>query len=331
MRAHILPLIATLVLSCGPAAAPATPTPSGSAARETLTLAYSDDPSRLALVWAIANKKVASPFLDLQISFLPVAQIIPAANAKQFDAVEATPLAIARTFTAAEPGFLILSGGLVNRTGTTLVTGRTSAVATPADLKGKTVAVPSLGGTFVQETRYVLAKKYGLSVDLRTGEVKFAEVPPETVAQLLKENKLDAAVLTQLGLYRLKDSPDVRVLSEVTREMQALTGQPVVNSVVVTYKEKARSKGRALGELQRMLKESREYFRANQSVVIKAVAKEKNVDEAYLSWFFTTYDLSAGPVTADDSAQIAAAWEAARALGDVSSVPRVEDVLFKAP
>jgi ABC-type nitrate/sulfonate/bicarbonate transport system substrate-binding protein len=332
MRTYVLPLIAALVLSCGPAATPATPSPTVSAvARETLTLAYSDDPSRVALVWAITNQKVTSPFLDLQISFLPVAQIIPAANTKQFDAIEATPLAVPRTFAASEPGFLILSSGLINRTGTALLTGRTSSIATPADLKGKTVAVASLGGTFVQETRYVLAKKYGLNVDLRTGEVKFAEVPPETVPQLLKDNKLDAAVLTQLGLYRLKDSPDVRVLSEVTKEVQALTGQPVVNSIVVTYKERARSKGRALVELQRMLKDSREYFRANQPAVVKAVAREKNLDEAYLTWFFTTYDLTAGPVTADDARQIAAAWEAARTLGDVSSVPRVEDVLFKAP
>lgn len=327
MRTYILSLIAVLALACGPAAP--SPTATG-AARETLTLAYSDDPSRVALLWAITNKKVTSSFLDLQVSFLPVAQIIPAANTKQFDAVEATPLAVPRTV-GAEPGFLVLSSGLINRTGTVLLTGRSSAIASAADLKGKTVAVASLGGTFVQETRYVLAKKHGLNVDLRTGEVKFAEVPPETVPQLLKDNKLDAAVLTQLGLYRLKDSPDVRVLSEVTKEVQALTGQPVVNSIVVTYKDRAQSKGKALAELQRLLKASRDYFRANQSDVVKAVAKEKNLEEAYLTWFFTTYDLAAGPVTADDSKQIAAAWDVARTLGDVSSVPRVEDLLFKAP
>lgn len=330
MRAAVLAFIATLILaSCGPSGRP-TSTATAPAARETLTLAYSDDPSRAALVWAITNKKVASPFLDLQISFLPVAQIIPAANTKQFDVVEATPLAVPRT-AGAEPGFLILSSGLINRTGTVLVTGRSSSVATPADLKGKTVAVASLGGTFVQETRYVLAKKHGLNVDLRTGDVKFAEVPPETVPQLLKENKLDAAVLTQLGLYRLKDSPDVRVLSDITKEVRALTGQPVVNSIVVTYKDRATSRARALVELQRLLKESRDYFRANQSEVLKAVAKEKSLDEAYLSWFFTTYDLAAGPVTPDDARQIAATWEAARSLGDVREVPRVEDVLFRAP
>lgn len=325
-----LPAIVVSVLfvlgACGPAAPTA---PASAVPRETITLGYSDDPSRVALVWAITNGKVSSPFLDVRISFLPVAQIIPAANAKQFDVIEATPLAVPRT-AGGEPGFLILSSGLLNLNGTVLVTGRTSAIATAAELKGRTVAVASLGGTFVQETRYVLARRHGLNVALPTGDVKFAEVPVEAVPQLLKENKLDAAVLTQLGLYRLKDSPDVRVLSEITKELQALTGRPSVNSIVVTYKDRAQTRERALGELQRMLGESRDYLARNRADVVRAVAQERKVDEAYLTWFFTAYGLAAGPVTSDDAAQITAAWEAARTLGDIKELPKVEDLLFRA-
>ncbi len=329
MRSAVLAALLVLA-SCAPPPPSAPTATSAAPVRETLTLAYSDDPSRVALLWAITNKKVTSPFLDVTVSFLPVAQIIPAANKQQFDAIEATPLAVPRT-AGGDPGFLILSSGLVNRAGTALVTGRTSAVRTPADLKGKTVAVASLGGTFVQEARYVLAKKHGLSVDLLKGEVKFAEVPPESVRQLLKDGKLDAAVVTQLALYKIKDSPDIRVLSEVTKEVQALSGQPVVNSIVVTYKNLTQSRAKALVELQRLLAESRAYLRANQAEVVKAIAKEKNVDEAYLTWFFTAFELAAGPVTAEDALQIAAAWDVAKSLGDIKEVPRVEDVRFKAP
>ena len=327
---HRSPAVALVALLLATACAPSAPAATATVERQSVTLAYADDPSRVALVWAITHQKVTSPFLDVQISFLPLAQIIPAANTKQFDAIEATPLAVPRT-AGGEPGFLILSGGLVNLDGTWLVTGKASAVRTPADLKGKTIAVPSLGGTFVQETRYLLSKKYGLNVDLLTGDVKFAETPPEAVPQLLGDGRLDAAVLTQLGAYRLKDSSDVRVLSAVTRETEALTGRHAASSIVVTYRDRASSKAKALAELQRLLRESREYLRQHQPEVLAAVAQEKKVDAAFLTWFFTAYDLAAGPVTSEDAAVIAATWEAAREMGDIKNVPRVEDLLFKAP
>ncbi len=306
MRPIALALVALVILSCG--AAPAATTPAPSVERQTLTLAYADDPSRAALVWAIQNGKVTSKTIDLRISFLPVAQIIPAANTKQFDVIEATPLAVPRT-AGAEPGFLILSLGLVNLNGTQLVTGRNSAIRTPADLAGKTIAVPYL----------------------KTGSVKFTETPPEAVPQLLKDGKLDAAVTTQVGLFRLKDSPDHRVLSEIASEFRTLAGQPSLSSIVVTYRDRASAKAAALAEVQRMLRESREYLRANQSEVVRAIAQEKKVDEAYLRWFFTAYELGGGPVSTDDAARITATWEAAKTLGDVKELPKVADVLFRAP
>lgn len=324
--ARLLVVALVLVAACAPVA-PAAVAPD---ARVPLSLAYADDPSRVALLWAITNRKVTSPLLDLTVSFLPLAQIIPAANTKQFDAIEATTLAVPRT-AGREPGFLILSAGLVNLNGTFLVTGTTSAIRTPADLAGKTIAVPSLGGTFVQETRYVLSKKYGLNVDLRTGDTKFVETPPEAVAQLLASGKLDAAVLTQLGAFRLKDSPDVRVLSEVIKDMEALTGKHSASSFVVTYRDRVASKGKALTELQRLLKASSDYLRDHRSEVLAAVAAEKRVDVAFLNWFFTAYDLRGGPVTGDDKAEIIASWEAAKALGDIAELPRIDDVVFTAP
>lgn len=329
MRSIALALAALVIVSCA-AAGPASSTAAPSIERQTLTLAYADDPSRVALVWAIQNGKVSSPAVDLKISFLPVAQIIPAANTKQYDVIEATPLAVPRT-AGVEPGFLILSLGLVNLNGTQLVTGKNSAIRTPADLAGRTIGVPSLGGTFVQETRYVLSTRHKLDVDLKTGSVKFAETPPEAVPQLLKDGKLDAAVTTQVGLFRLKDSPEHRVLAEIAADFRSLTGQASLSSIVVTYRDRAAAKPAALAEVQRLLRESRDYLRKNQAEVIRTVAQEKKVDEAYLNWFFTAYELGGGPVSTEDAARITATWEAAKALGDVKDLPRAADVLFRAP
>lgn len=326
MRRVLAPALVALVVltACAPVA------PAAPEERQSVSLAYADDPSRVALLWAITNRKVSSPLIDVTVSFLPLAQIIPAGNTKQFDVIEATPLAVPRT-AGREPNFLILSAGLVNLNGTFLVTGKASAIRTPADLAGKTIAVPSLGGTFVQETRYVLSKKYGLNVDLRTGDVKFVETPPEAVAQLLADGKLDAAVLTQLGAFRLKDSPDVRVLSEIMREVRALTGKHSASSLIVTYRDRVTSKGKALAELQRLLSASGDYLRDHRSEVLASVALEKHVDVAFLTWFFTAYDLRAGPLTSEDTAEITASWEAAKALGDIAELPRIDDVVFKAP
>jgi NitT/TauT family transport system substrate-binding protein len=320
-------LVALIVATACGAAAPAAST---AAPRQPISLAYADDPSRVALLWAITNKKVTSPLIDVSVSFLPVAQIIPAANAKQYDVIEATPLAVPRT-AGREPGFLILTGGLVNRNGTFLVTGKASAIRTPADLAGKTIGVPSLGGTFVQETRYVLNKRHGLNVDLLTGNVKFVETPPEAVAQLLADGKLDAAVLTQLGAFRLKDSAGVRVLSEITLDLKALAGRDAASSMLVTYKDRVATKAAALVELQRLLKASADYLRDHRTEILAAVAAEKKVDLAFLNWFFDSYQLRAGPLTSDDAAEIVTSWDQAKALGDVTDLPRFDDVKFKAP
>src|SRR5713226_9282154 len=136
MRQIVALITALAITACTPAGTPVAPTTAATATpaeRQTLTLAYSDDPSRVMLLWAITNKKVTSPFLDVQVSFLPVAQIIPAANTKQYDAIEATPLAVPRT-AGGEPGFQIISSGLLNLSGTLLLTGKNnSAIKTPAD------------------------------------------------------------------------------------------------------------------------------------------------------------------------------------------------------
>lgn len=314
-----LVLILALVMA---ACAPAAP-----AQRTTLEIAYADDPSRHALLWALVNGKVTSSTVDVKVSFLPLAQIIPAANTKQYDALEATPLAVPRA-PGAEPGFLILSNGLVNISSTALMVGK-DGVRSPADLRGKTIGVASLGGTFVLETRYVLQKQHGLNTDLRTGEVKFSETPPEATATLLKDGKLDAAVLAQLAFYRLRTSADHRTLVNVTEEFTRLSGHRPVNSVVVTYRDRAETKKAALAELQKMLAASRTYLLANKAEVFKDVAQKRNVDEAFLQWVFTVLDLAAGPVSDTDMAQIAATWDAAKSIGDIQSAPAVKDVIFR--
>ena len=337
-RPLVLALVLALVVAgCAPAGAPATPTAPAvtptaaptAAPKSVLKVALLDDPSREAVVWAIKTGRVTSATVEPRFTFLPLGQIIPAAATKQFDVIEATPLQIPRS--AAQLDLRILSSALVNRDGTILFTAAGSPIRAPGDLRGRTIGVGSLAATLVLETRFVLAERYGLNVAVPGGDVKFVELPQETIAQLLKDGRLDAAVLLHLPAYRIKDDPAYRTLLRVTKEFQEITRRSSVNSILVTYGDVARGRSDDLAELNRMLRASLEHFRRDRDAVIAEVAHARNVDPGFLAWWWSVFDFSLGDVTATDRDEISAAWEAARRLGDIKEVPRVEDVLYRRP
>ncbi len=330
MKGLVLAVCAALVFaSCGgaPGGAPAAGSVAPATPKTPLKVGFLEDPSRDAIVWAITHGKVTSQTVEPSFSFLALAQIIQAATTKQFDVVEAAPVIVPRT--QGQLDLRVLSSGLVNKEGTILYTSASSPLRSPAELKGKTVAVPSLGGTFVLETRYVLGQKYGLNVALPSGDVKFIEAPPETYPQLLKDGKIDAAVIFHLPAYKLKDDPAFRRLSNITQEFQEQTKRSSVNSIVVTYGETAQAKGAALAELNRMLRASLDYFRANREAVIADVAKTKSFDPGFLAWWWSLYDYSLGDVSEKDKAEITATWEAAKRIGDIKEVPKIDDLLYR--
>ncbi len=196
------------------------------------------------------------------------------------------------------------------------------------DLRGKTIGVPSLGGTFTLETRYLLQEAYGLDVSLEGGDVTVIESPAESLPTLLSNGEIDAAVMLHLGAFRLLEDEDFRVLSHVTEEMRGLTDAPIMNSILVTYPDVAEQKADALGEVNRLLAESVTYFKANQDDVIKAVAAEQELDPAYLSWWWERQDLPLGDLSTEMQAQLLAVWNAAKALGDIEEFPDLASVLF---
>lgn len=313
---------AVLVMSCTNA------TPSVTTTRQSITVAYWDDPARAALVWGIRNGKVTSPTFDLVVSFVPESQAVAAVSSKTFDAVELPALTVPRSF--GEPsGLVIVSAGLSDRAGTILVTDWRNPLIDPQNLRGKTIGVPSLDSASVEETRYLLAKKFGLDASSASGNVSFVEVRPEALLQRLADKKIDAAVLTDRGSYGLVDHPEVRILSRVSAEIHAMNGVPPMHTVLATYRDRADSQSTALQELQRLLRDSREYLATHRSEVLQAISKERSVDVSYLEWFFDAYYFSAGAPSEPDMVSIASTWEMARSLGQLLAVPRVNDLVFR--
>ena len=88
--------------------------------RTAISLAVLDHASRRAALYAIEQGIVGSDIVDLNISYLAPSEMTDAAAARQFDVVEATPLAVPLGIER-ELEFVIVSGGVQDIDGTLLV------------------------------------------------------------------------------------------------------------------------------------------------------------------------------------------------------------------
>lgn len=108
----------TDVLFAGPTSTATAPVQGG---RQTVSLAVLDDPSRRAALYAIENGLVTSNLVDLNITYLPQAELTEAVSTRQYDVVETAPTLIVQ---GRERGvdFMIISAGLIDLDGTQLYT-----------------------------------------------------------------------------------------------------------------------------------------------------------------------------------------------------------------
>ena len=88
--------------------------------RTAISLAVLDDPSRRAALYAVEQGIVGSDIVDLNITYLAPSEMADAATARQFDVVEATPLAVPLGIER-DLQFVIVSGGLQDVDGTLLI------------------------------------------------------------------------------------------------------------------------------------------------------------------------------------------------------------------
>lgn len=297
--------------------------------KTTISLAYLDDPSRFAAVYAIREGIVTSDKVTIDFTFLPLASAIEAYQTKRYDILEASSLAPAGS---AARGFktLIVSAGLVNKAGTEIFIAKDAGMQTGADLKGKTLGTAALAGSFTLETRYVLQEKYDLSVNLQSGDVRFQELPPDVSASMVKRGTIDAAILNNMPGWRMRQDPELYALLNSTEEFAELTGQPFLSSVLLTYPEVATTQGDAIREVNRMLRDSIDYYRSNAETVNNEVAKEKGIPADFLKDFFVEYDYPQGRFSEQNEKQILIVWNVGFELGAIPAVPRdISELLFR--
>lgn len=290
-----------------------------------LTLALLDDPSRDMYLYAIDEGIVTSDSIDLDVHMLPPAAIVEAFASREFDVVETAPQSIPH---AVEGGMdLIIYSPSLQARGTRLFTPADSPIQSLADLEGRTVGTQSLGGTYMAEIRFLLDKA-GVDADPLSGDVTYQELPPATMLDLLQKGALDAAMLSQLPAYRAENDDSIRLLSSISEEVAARVGHPPMTAVLITYGPTAEQKGPALEELNRLLKQSSDYARANKEEVIAAVAARRELEEEYLEYWFTLYDLVWGEPLEQHRPSIEFVWETMRSLGDIDAVPDMDRLAF---
>ena len=315
--------LALLLAACGGETRPPDVT---NGDRITVSIAVRDDANRLAALYAIEQGIVTSDTIDVDVTYLTQSAIAEVALARQYDVIEVTSLAVPLA-AVQDFDFVVLSGGLQNSDGTFLFAHPDATMEAPGDLLGMTIGVASLEDTSALETRYLLQEAYGLDVDVEQGDVTFVQVPAASLAQVVRDGNVDAAVIVNGGAFPLVEDEGLRVLSRVTDELQELLNLPVMSSILVTYPDVGEEKAAALIELSSLLAESVAYFRANQEIVIEAVAREKETVD-YLQWWWQRQELSFGDRSFEMQSRLLTIWEVARVIGDLEGYPNLTEVFF---
>lgn len=295
--------------------------------KEKITVAYLDEDSHRAVFYAIEEGIVKSDLIDVETRALNIPALIQATGSKQFDVVQTAVVAVPKL---AERGvFLkILSVALMAKDEAAVIFVKNdSPLKTPADLKGRGLAVEALGATVTTYMRVSLQKKYGLNMALKGGDVRLEQIPRDVIPGLLAQGKIDAAYLYHTPAYRFRRDPGYRILQNTIKDFVDTIGTRPVTALMVTYPETLEKKGAAIKEFNRMLLASVEYARTRPEVW-EAVAKKHGASAEFLKdWFANQYDFPA-TMNADLARGVQKMWELTHELGDLKTVPKVDDFVW---
>ncbi|HVW17454.1 MAG TPA: ABC transporter substrate-binding protein [Solirubrobacteraceae bacterium] len=178
-------ILSALVVALGLCAFSAT---SASAATK-LRIAYNPNPTNTTIV--VADKQGFFKKEGLDVTLTPnnaAAALLPALG-KQFDLTTATPTDVVRAFANGLKPIVVMGQTLESPTLRSSYLLVNPSITKVADLKGKTIAVPSLAGALYASTVIQLHK-----AGIAANQVKFVQVPFANMLDALKSGQVQAAV-----------------------------------------------------------------------------------------------------------------------------------------
>lgn len=312
-------------------AAPAfmTASPLRAQTKPKVSYAYLLDPAYEAVVWAIKNGKVRSNMIEVEALGMLIPQLLQATSTKQYDvvmtAVIGVPAAIARGLE-----LRILSAALhaspVGEGGGVWVKKGSSITAASA-IKGRTLASYGLRSTGYMYVREALRMKFGLNMALEGGDVRQVEVQAPNLPAALATGQVDAATLIHSQAWRAMQSGDFVNICETNVILNERYG-PLVSAVNVSYPDRLAQRAEHISEFNRMLKASVSYALANRDEVFGAVAKQANIDRAFLDWWFDKTTRVPAIFGEEHAKSVQSGWSIGRDMGMINSVPDVRAYIW---
>jgi len=299
-------------------------------AKETVTFGYLADPSHEAVVWALKNGKVTSDSIAVEATALEIPALIQATAARTYDVIETAAMAIPR---ARERGLdlRIIGTGLRYHKageGAGIWVKADSPIQSVEELKGKRLAVYSLGSAGITLVRIALADVYGLNVALQGGDLQFVEMPAPGMPAALASGGVDAATLIHAQAFKAMQTGEFRPIAQTAQDLSKKFGLRMVSAVLAGYGDKLDADPEKYREFERLLVASLDYALAHQDEVFGAVGKEFDVDPAFFTTWFSSFSEFPVVISDQDEKAIALLWEKAKGLGILKSYPPVSEVIW---
>lgn len=301
------------------------------AAKETVTFAYLADPSIEAAMWAIKNGKVTSDTIEVESTALEIPALIQATVGRTYDVVMTAGMAVPRAVERGLPLRIIAAGLRTSDVGggSGIWVPKDSELKSVEDLKGKKLAVYSLGSSGITLVRIALSEVYGIDVSLEGGDIDFVEMPATAMPAALSTGRVDAATLIHAQAFKATRDGDFIPLVETSKALQDATSLQMISAVLAGYEDKLMANPVHYTEFLRMVQDSRAYALGNPDEVFGTVGAEFDIEPAFFDTWFNTYMDFPGTFIPQDSEALIYLWDQAIKIGALESYPPLEEVTWQ--
>lgn len=319
------------IMGCAIAALALSTLPVSAQAKEQVTFGYLADPSHEAVMWALRNGKVASDTIEVVATPLQIPALIQATSARTYDVIQTAAMAIPPA-RARGLDLQIMGAGLRYHTsgeGAGIWVKKDSPIKTVADLKGKRLAVYSLGSAGITLIRIALNEAYGLNVSIKDGDLSFVELPAPAMPAALATDKVDAATLIHAQAFSAMKNGEFRAIAQTAKDLTDKFHVRMVSAVIAGYGEKLKEKPAVYREFQRVLRASMEYAKSHPDEVYPAVGKQFNIDPEFFDAWFSRFSDFPAVLSEQDVKAIDILWSKSKALGILKDYPPVAETIWK--
>ena len=300
-------------------------------AKETITFAHLSDPSIEAAMWAINNGKITSDLIEIDATAMQIPALIQATAARSYDVVMTAGMGIPRAVERGLP-LRIIAAGLRASTageGSAIWVPKDSPIKKVEDLKGKKVAVYSLGSSGITLMRIALSDVFGMNVSLQGGDFDFVEMPAPAMPAALATGKVDAATLIHSQAFKAGQDGDFVPIVQTMQALQDKSKLQMISAVLAGYDDKLKARPEEFREFLRMIQDSRAYAVSHPDEVYTAVGKAYDVDPAFFETWFTKFMDFPGDLLPQDEKALVYMWDGAIKIGALDSYPELDNMLWK--